>query len=164
MNRLLVWFPSIAGAVRRVEAASPRERVLLVVAAYALLALFLYFAVLDPSIAYRADQVRAQSAAENGLNWMRANERAAKSQSGTAGAVRGDNELATISSSAELRNLEIKRMQPGDNRISVELEEQSYADLIRWLIALETDHDFTLVDVRIDKIAEGVVNSRISVR
>lgn len=164
MNRILTWFPSIAPLIRRFAAASLRERILIGVSAYLLLALFLYYAILDPAIEFRNEKLRAQAAASSGLSWMEANQGEARQQGSTSLPVRNESKLTVISSSAELRNVTIKRMQPGENRINIELTDQEYSAVIRWLIALETDHGLTLVDVRLDKSAEGVVGGRLTLR
>lgn len=164
MNRILTWFPSIAPLVRRFAAASLRERVLIGIGAYLVLALFLYYVVLDSAMGFRSEKLRAQVAASNGLSWMVANQAEAKQRGGAQAPVRSESKLTVISRSAELHNVTIKRMQPGDNRINVELSGQEYLAVIRWLIALETDHGLRLVDVRLEKTGEGIVDSRLTLR
>ncbi len=164
MSRLLTWFPSIAPLQRRFAAASSRERVLIGVSAYLLAGVFLYYAVLNPAMDYRSEQLRAQVAAANGLSWMIANQTEARQRGGDLEPTRGESKLTVISSSAELHNLMIKRVQPAENRINVELSTQEYSAVIKWLIALETDHDMTIVDVRLEKVDEGIVDSRITLR
>ena len=164
MNRLLTWFPTLVSLQRRFDAATSRQRLLIVLAGYFFLALFLYFAVLDPALVYRSDQVRSQFAAANGLSWMVANQDEARRLGGGSQPTRGRNDMAAISNSAQMYNLSIKRMQPTDNRVSVELTSQEYGALIRWLVALESEHGFNIVDARIDKVAEGIVDSRITLR
>ena len=164
MKRILIWFPSLEPLQRRFESASPRERVLIGVTAYFLLAVFLFYAILDPAIGFREEKQRAQVAASNGLNWMVANQAEARQRGSGQSPVRNESKLTVISSSAGLHNVTIKRMQPGDNRINVELSGAEYLSVIRWLIALETDHGFELVDIRLDKAGEGVVNSRLTLR
>ena len=164
MNRILTWFPTIAPLIRRFSAASLRERVLIGISAYLLLAVFLYYAILDPAIEFRNEKLRAQAAASSGLSWMVANQSEARQQGGTSLPVRNESKLTVASSSAELHKVTIKRMQPVENRINIELTDQEYSAVIRWLIALETDHGLTLVDVRLDKSAEGVVGGRLTLR
>lgn len=164
MNRILTWFPSIAPLVRRFASASLRERVLIGIGAYLFAALFLYYVVLDSAIGFRTDNLRAQVAAENGLSWMLANEDEARQRSGSNAPVRRESSLAVISSSAELHDVTIKRIQPGDNRINVELSGQEYLSVIRWFIALEADHGLRLVDVRLVKTAEGIVDCQLTLR
>ena len=164
MNKILTWFPTIAPLIRRFAAASLRERILIGISAYLLLAIFLYYAILDPAIEFRNEKLRAQAAASNGLSWMVANQSEARQQGSTSSPVRNESKLTVVSSSAELHNVTIKRMQPGENRINIELTDQEYSAVIRWLIALERDHGLTLVDVRLDKSAEGVVGGRLTLR
>lgn len=164
MNLLLTWFPSIAPLVRRFAAASLRERVLIGMSAYLLIAVFLFYVVLDPAMEYRNEKLRDQTAASNGLTWMVANQAEARQRSSTTRPVRSESKLTVISSSAELHNVTIKRMQPGDNRINVELSGQEYSAVIGWLIALETDHGLQLVDIRLDKVSDGVVNGSLTLR
>ena len=164
MNWILKWFPSLAPLHRRFTSASLRERVLVGMSAYLLIAVFLYYAILEPAIGFRAEKQRAQVTASNGLNWMQANQAEARQQGSAPSPIRNESELTVISSSAELHNVTIKRMQPGDNRINVELSGQEYLAVIRWLIALETDHGIELIDIRLDKTGEGIVNSRLTLR
>lgn len=164
MNRILTWFPSLAPLIRRFASATLRERVLIGAGAYLLLALFLYYVILDPSMGFRNEKLRAQVAASNGLSWMIANQAEARQRGSTQAPVRSDSKLTVISSSADLHNVTIKRMQPGDDRITLELSGQEYLAVIRWLIALETDHGLRLVDVRLEKTGEGIVDSRLTLR
>lgn len=164
MNRILNWLPSLAPLYRRFTSASLRERVLVGTTAYLLVAVFLFYAILDPAIGFRAEKQRAQVAASNGLNWMLANQGEAKQRGSAPSPIRNESKLTVISSSAELHNVTIKRMQPGDDRINVELSGEEYLAVIRWLIALETDHDIDLVDIRLDKSGEGIVDSRLTLR
>ena len=164
MNRLLTWFPTLAPLYRRFEAASVRERVLVSVCTYLVVAVVLFFLVLEPSMGYRAEQLRAQASAENGLQWMVDNQAQAKQRSGQQAPQRHESKLTTISSSADMHNVTIKRMQPGDDRINVELASQSYLAVVGWLTALEADHGFRLADVRLEKVAEGIVDSRLTLR
>ena len=164
MNRILTLFPLIAPLIRRFESATVRERVLIGIGGYLLLALLLYYVIFDPAMGFRSEKLRAQVTASNGLSWMVANEAEARQRGGTQAPVRSESKLTVISSSAELHNVTIKRMQPGDNRINVELSGQEYLAVIRWLIALETDHGLTIVDVRLDKSGEGIVESRLTLR
>lgn len=164
MNRILIWFPSIAPLITRFAAASPRERTLIGISAYLLIAIVLYYVILDPAIGFRDEKLRAQAAASNGLSWMVANQAEARQRGNTSAPVRNESKLTVISSSAELQSVTIKRMQPGEDRINIELTGQEYAAVIRWLIALETDHGLTLIDIRLDKSAEGVVDGRLTLR
>ena len=164
MNRLFAWFPSLVSLQHRYASVSSRERFLLGIAAYFLLGLFLYYFVLAPSLGYQAEKLRTQVTVTNGLQWMEANRSEAMRQMGGSGTLRVDNELTTISSSADLYKVAIKRMQPRENQISVELSGQSYLALIRWLVALEAEHGFKIVDARIDKVSDGIVDSRITLR
>ncbi|MYD42848.1 MAG: type II secretion system protein M [Gammaproteobacteria bacterium] len=164
MKRLLTWFPTLAVLQRRIEASSRREQILLMSAAYLIAGLFLYFIVLAPALEYRTEKVRTQAAEANGLTWMLANKDLASMRMNGQSSSRGANELATLASSAKLQDLAIKRMQPDDNQISIEMENQNYSHLIKWLVALETEHGFSLLDVRIDKVSAGLVDTRILVR
>ena len=164
MNRLLAWFPSVAPLIRRFAAASLRERVLIASSAYLLIALFLYYVILDPAIGFRSEKLQAQVAASNGLSWMIANQDEARQRGNPSLPVRNESKLTVISSSADLHGVTIKRMQPVENRINVELTGQDYSAVIQWLVGLETDHGLTLVDIRLDKSAEGVVDSRLTLR
>ena len=164
MNRLLIWFPTIAPLIRRFAAASLRERILIGVSAYLLSAVFLFYVILDPAMDFRNEKLRDQAAASNGLSWMVANQAEARRRGGTSIPVRSESNLTVISSSAELHSVTIKRMQPGENRVNVELSGQEYSSVIRWLIALETDHGLQLVDIRLDKVSEGVVDGRLTLR
>ncbi len=165
MNLLLKWFPTLAPLYRHVSSASPRERVFLELAAYLITGIVLYYAVLAPSLAYRSDMLRAQSAASNGLAWMQANQEKAKLRTqGKRSSAQSENRLSMISSSADMHNVSIKRLQPSNDRIDIELAGQEYLSLIRWLVSLENDQGFVLIDARLDKVAEGVVDSRIALR
>ncbi|MCY4129954.1 MAG: type II secretion system protein GspM [Gammaproteobacteria bacterium] len=164
MNRILTWFPSVAPFIRRFASASLRERILIGIGAYLILALFLYYVVLDPSMGFRNEKLRAQVAASNGLNWMVANQAEARQRGGAEAPIRNESKLTVISSTADLHNVMIKRMQPGDDRFNVELSGQKYLSVIRWLISLETDHGLRLVDVRLEKTDEGIVDSRLTLR
>ena len=164
MNRILTWFPSIGPLIRRFASASLRERLLICIGAYLVLAIFLYYVVLEPAMGFRSEKLRAQVAASNGLSWMVANQAEARQRGSSQAPVRSESKLTVISSSAELHNVTIKRMQPGDDRINVELSGQEYLAVIRWLIALETDHGLRLVDVRLEKTGEGIVDSRLMLR
>ena len=164
MNRILSWFPSLAPLHRRFLSASARERVLIGISAYLLVAVILFYVILDPAIGYRAEKQRAQAAASNGLSWMVVNQAEARQRGSTQSPIRNESKLTVISSSAELHNVTIKRMQPGEDRINVELSGEEYRAVIRWLIALETDHGIELIDIRLDKSGEGIVDSRLTLR
>lgn len=164
MNRILSWFPSIAPLYRRFAAASVRERVLIGISIYLFIAVLLYYFILDPALGFREEKLRAQDAASNALSWMIANQAEARRLGSNTSPIRNESKLTVISSSAELHSITIRRMQPGESRIDVELSNQEYLAVIKWLIALEIDHGIELVDIRLEKTGEGVVNGRLTLR
>ena len=164
MNRIQIWFPTLAPLIRRYATLSLRERVLVNTAAGLFVILLLVYGVLFPSIEYRDSILQEQLMLARGIEWMEANQEQAKRNSTESSGVQGDSRLTSLSSSASLNSVAIKRMQPGDNQISVELAGQEYLKVIKWLVSLETEYGFRLVDMRLDKSENGVVDSRITLR
>ena len=141
-----------------------RQRVLISVLAYIVIWLAIFYAVLSPAYDYQRDNTRTVLASTNGLNWMRANASNADVQASNSAPVRRDNSLSLLSSTSRLHNIKVQRMQPLDNQVTVEISRQPYDSLIGWLVALETEHGFKMIDARIDKAADGVVDGRITLQ
>jgi general secretion pathway protein M len=57
----------------------------------------------------------------------------------------------------------VKRVEPqGNDRLTVQLEQVSFDELIRWLGTLERDHGIEIVNATVDRQAEsGRVNARL---
>lgn len=162
MNRLITWFPTLAPYHRRYAALSGRERFLVNIAASLLVGVFLVYVALFPALEYRDSKLREQYVAAQGLDWMEVNkEQAIRSSPETVG-TQADNRLTSLSSSASLNSITIKRMQPSDSQINVEIAGQEYLSVIKWLVALETEYGFKLIDLRLDKSEEGIVDCRIT--
>lgn len=164
MNKIVAQFPTLLSLVQRFNAMNARERVLLSVSAYLIAWLLIFYCLLLPAYDYQSAKVRSMQAATSGLDWMKANTQAAKSQSESAQPVRNDNKLSVISTTARLNDVRVQRIQPVDNNVTVEVNRHPYDAVIRWLINLETAHGFRIIDARIDKADDGIVDARITLQ
>lgn len=162
MNRLLAQFPTFIRMQQRLRAMNTRERVLLSVFVAVVAGLVLVYGLLLPAYEYQVEGARTQLSTMNGLNWMKVNASNAKSQSSSNQPVRRGNELSLLSSTARLNDLKVQRLQPQDTQINVELTRQPYDSVIQWLVALETEHGFRVIDLRLEDAGDGVVDSRIT--
>ncbi len=146
---------------RRYDALAPRER-LLVVACLAVLGMALLYAVVSPLIEFRQTTVARYASEHAGLRWMRANRDAATRQRESSAGSQA--RLSTINTVAKEFDLPLRRIQPEAGGFSVQIEAQSFNNVILWTHTLETRHGIEIVSASVDSHDPGVVNARFSVR
>ena len=149
---------------RRFDALSTRER-RLAMAVAVVGGLFLVYAVVSPLLTFHATALARYAAEQQDLQWMQANRSAVKAPSGgDAGGVEPQTRLSTINAAAKARGLPLRRIQPEEGAVSVQIERQPFETVIRWSHALETQHGMEIVDASVDAQEPGVVNARFRVR
>ena len=165
---MITWFlrqfPSLQSLQDRFNSLSRRERGLVGVLLVVLLGLLIIYGALLPAKEMRDTSIRNLTATQLAVEWMRNNRAEAQRKAGSLPSSSGENRLSVISRSSQLYGLSIRRMQPRDETIDVELLEQDANSLLSWLATLETEHGVQVVSVRIDKFDEGQVNCRLTVR
>jgi general secretion pathway protein M len=146
--------------LQRLLALEPRERVLVIVLAVFLLALFLYFKMLEPSIEFAQAQQQRYTKLAADLQWMRDN---APSKPMVEATGSDESLAAAIGAAAQNSQFQFQRYDNLDEgRIRVVIEQQSFKALLKWLQLLERDYAVTIQEIAVDKQADnGVVNARV---
>lgn len=110
-------------------------------------------------------QVVEQNRYENAsgvLDWLKANEQKAKALGTSSGA--GNRSLIpVITKAAKAHDLKLNRLQPDSNGvISVQLQQQSFNQIVSWLAQLEENNSVTVERASFDpEDSPGYVNAQI---
>lgn len=149
---------------KRVDALAPRERLLIGVCLAALGAALLY-SLATSLVGFRSDALARYARERGDLEWMQANRGAAvAARRAGSGAPEPGAAISTISAAARDVGLPLRRIQPEASGISVQVEAQPFAKVIGWTSDLETTHGVQIVNARIDRHDDGVVNARFTLR
>ena len=162
MSWFLTRFPSLQPLEARYRSLSPRERILVGLLALVVSGFILVNWILMPASAMRTESIQALTATQNAVDWMRNNQAEAQRRAGVSPKSPSESGLSVISQSANLHNLTIRRMQPREEVIDVELLEQDANSVFRWITVLEEEHGIQLINARIDRYGVGIVNCRLS--
>lgn len=149
---------------QRFLALSARERRLAMIVA-ATAGLFLVYAIVDPLFRFHASASARYASEWEDLQWMRANRDAVEiSATEDAGEADPQSRLSAINSVAKEYGLVLRRIQPEEGAVSVQVENRSFETVIRWSHALENRRGFEIADASIDVQGPGIVNARFRVR
>lgn len=124
-----------SGMVRWYQSQSARERLALNLLGGFLLAALFYLAVWQPIHDWQMASERAFARQHALLEWMHANEEAARRAGGARQSSRGTGSLlGLVASTARSHDITLSRYQPeGDDGVSVTLNEESFDAIIVWL-------------------------------
>lgn len=149
---------------KRFEALSGRERRLALGVAVALV-LFLIYSVVGPLLTFHDTALARHAAEQRDLRWMQANREAAQAPSQrNDDNVEPQSRLSAINAVANEHGLTLRRIQPEEGAVSVQIENKPFEKVMRWSHALETRHGLEIVDASVDEQAPGTVNARFRFR
>lgn len=128
----------------------PRERLILIAAATLLIPLLIYLLVWEP-VSKEVTTLRTRvEAGKKQVAWLQkaSNEARSLQASGTATTPNSSVSLITaIEKSATERNLRsyLKRIEPqGNNKISIDIDNAAFDDIIHWISELQTRYGATV--------------------
>lgn len=113
---------------------------------------------------WRAIEINRQQNAQQLLDWMRANEQAARAAASSGPTQSGNRSLIpVITKAANVHELKLNRLQPESNGvISVILQQQSFNQIISWIAQLEENNGVSVQRASFDsEDAPGYVNAQI---
>ena len=124
----------------------------------------LWVSVWKPVSDWRVLAQNRQQNAQQLLDWLKANEQAAKQASATNKASAGGRALIpVVTKAANAHELKLNRLQPESNGvISVILEQQSFNQIIGWVAQLDENNGVSVERASFDsQDAPGYVNAQI---
>lgn len=149
---------------RRYETLSDRERRLAIAVATAAVALFVY-SLVSPLLTFHATALARHATEQEDLRWMQANRTAAERSDQESGQpVEAQSRLSTINAAAKELGLPLRRIQPEEGSVSIQIENKPFDTVLRWSHVLETRHGLEIVDASVDVQQPGIVNARFRVR
>lgn len=166
IDRLVEGFRE-SPAGRWLDALAPRDRqivvALAIVLSIAIIFTFVWQPIRDWSVA--AQERQQQQVAL--LDWMRANEAAARAAGASGGgrqSTTGQGSLLTlVANSAAEAGIQLTRVQPEATGVSVMLQNQPFSEVLRWLGKMVEQHHVTIRQVSIDRqTSPGIVNARVT--
>lgn len=136
-----------------------REKVLVAVAAFAVLFLLVYMLVWQPMVEKQNRLDRQWNKANADMTWIMENGAALQSLKGGSGKSSSRGNLSSILNQAAVSTgLAMKRFQPkGQNEAQVWFEQVSYNKLLDWFKTVEQDKGLTLRKVNITESGENNV-------
>ncbi len=124
----------------------------------------LWLGAWKPVSDWRAIEMNRQQNAAQLLDWMRANEQAARAAASRGADQSGNRSLIpVITKAANVHELKLNRLQPESNGvISVILQQQSFNQIISWIAQLEENNGVSVQRASFDsEDAPGYVNAQI---
>jgi general secretion pathway protein M len=150
------WFDGLAQRDRQIVAG------LALALALAIGFTFIWLPIHDWSA---AAQERQQSETSL-LEWMKANESAAREAGRSGGSTSGAGQgslLTLVANSAAEAGIQLTRVQPEASGVSVMLQNQPFSEVLRWLSRMVDQQQVTIRQVSIDRqSAPGLVNARVT--
>lgn len=150
---------------------APRERVILILAGIALLAMLYYLMVWEPLIKGSEKLAQQRNDAATLQSWLMSIEPEVsrlRKLSGNTGRSSKGSVLSIADSSAKAAGLgnAVKRMQPdGENMARAWLENASFNPLLAWLHKLETNSGIYVTDLNISRETQaGHVKARLTLK
>lgn len=113
---------------------------------------------------WRAIEINRQQNAQQLLDWMRANEQAARAAASSRQTQSGNRSLIpVITRAANVHELKLNRLQPESNGvISVILQQQSFNQIISWIAQLEENNGVSVQRASFEsEDSPGYVNAQI---
>lgn len=132
-----------------------RERMLIGGAGGLLAILIVVQFIIVPLQTWRDDAAQAETRARTMLMDIRQGVMEAESLQAVEtrrGQSNGKSDRVTITSSAQLAQVRISRLQPGTDGLTVWIEEVDALDLQRWIASLNEEHGITVHKATIDRI------------
>ena len=153
-----------SAAGRWFDTLSQRDRTIVTALAAFLLALFAFTTIWLPVHDWSNAAQQRHEKQRSLLEWMRANEGAARESARAAGGGTAQGSLLTlVANSAAESGIQLTRVQPEANGVSVMLQNQPFSEVFRWLAKLAEQHQVTVRQVSIDRQnVAGIVNARIT--
>lgn len=152
------------------DSRAPRERVIMIIAAFALSAMLYFLMVWEPIIKARDDQQRYLQDQVSLNNWLRQVEPEVRRirSAGNTGTQKKGSVLSIADSTAKAGGLggAIKRMQPeGEQMVRVWLEDAPFNTLVTWLHSLETTQGIQITDFNVSQDdSPGLVKARLTLK
>jgi general secretion pathway protein M len=151
------WFDGLAQRDRQIVTA------LAIMLSLAIGFTFIWLPIHDWSVAAQ----QRQQAGTSLLEWMRANEAAARAAGASGGGgtrASGQGSLLTlVANSAAEAGIQLTRVQPEATGVSVMLQNQPFSEVLRWLTKMAEQHQVTIRQISIDRqTTPGVVNARVT--
>ncbi len=150
--------------VKWYQSRSKREQ-LLVLGSVALVFLLFLFLYLFPTVnQFRDNRVQAYESAIDELDWMKLNADQAKLRREIQNAQGGTQNSTVLFRNANVYNVDVARVDPGENGASVRVERESFDNVIRWVFSLQDEAGLNVWEMRMNKIEPGVVNMTMIIR
>ena len=146
------------------DALSRREQSLVDVGMVVVLLALIYSSLVMPAWEYRTSQVEAHRFEQAGFLWMQQhlNDPAVSQLRGSQSG--GNTKLSVVSNTASVYNITLNRLQPTPTGINIEVRSATFNGVIEWLLKLETNHGFKVVEARFDRLTEGNVACQIRIQ
>ncbi len=123
----------------------------------------MWLAVWKPVSDWHAIETNRQQNAQQLLDWMRANEQAARRAAESRPRGQRSNSVSVIDRAASAHDLTLKRLQPESNGVvSVILQQQSFNQIVSWVAQLEENNGISVERASFDsEDAPGYVNAQL---
>ncbi len=165
MSRLDVMRNSLRGSgLGRWYYGRERSEQLIISGLAALIAAAILWAfVWKPISDWQTVEQNRQQNAQQLLDWMRANEQAARRAAQTQPRAQRANSVSVIDRAATAHDLTLKRLQPEANGVvSVILQQQSFNQIVSWVSQLEENNGISVERASFDsEDAPGYVNAQL---
>jgi general secretion pathway protein M len=140
------------------------EQLIISGVAVLVLVAILWTVVWQPVADWRAQEVNRQQNAHQLLDWLKANEQAARQASRAPAQNQGGRALIPlITKAANAHDLKLNQLRPESNGvISVVLQQQSFNKIVSWIAQLEENNGIVVERASFDgQDAPGYVNAQI---
>lgn len=152
---------------RSFHSLQPREQNLITALAVVVLIALIYLLLMHPAINSVASASKKLEAKQSLVQWMKANEDAARAASkatrGRSTSNRSQDILGAVNNAASRHNITLQRYEPeGKNKLRVWLEDASFNGMVRWLHQLESRNGITVASISLDAEKEpGLISAKI---
>jgi len=155
-----------SAAARWLDGLEPRDRAIVIALAMALVATLLYLVVWQPIHAWSNAQAERYERQVALLDWMRANEAAARAagREDTSASGAGGSLLTLVANTAASTGIQLTRYQPdAGGGVSVVLQGQDFNAMLQWLAAMQAQRQVRVRQMSVDAHGDpGKVNARIN--
>lgn len=143
----------------------PHERPVIAGLLMVVMAALFWLAIWKPINDWRLTETNRYQNAQSTIEWMRANEAAARARASQASATPGNERslLPLVTREANNQGIRLNRLQPeSDGAVSVVVQAQPFNAVIEWLDRLQQAHNIEVQRMSVDAEGQpGLVNAQI---
>ena len=140
------------------------DRTIITIVAVLILVSIFYLAIWQPTQSYATDQSSRYVNELRLAEWVALNKMQLKASANTpVNETAASSQIARITSAANKHQLKLERLQPeSDGSISVVVQEQRFERVVLWISQLETQQNFAVTRVRLDRgDKQGLVSGQV---